>query len=50
MTDDPDERPKLVFSHDDLSFYERIDPDEFDDFDEVDSRTIDDPGVPPDAA
>lgn len=46
---EPD-RPKLVFSHDDLSFYERIRPQEFDDFDEVDSLTVDDPGAPPDDA
>lgn len=39
-------QPKWVFSHDDLSVYERIDPDEFPNYDEVDSRVIADPAPP----
>ena len=39
---------KLVFSHDDLSLYERIDPDEFDDCDQVESTEVEDPGAPSD--
>lgn len=42
----PEPRPKYAFSADDLSIYERIDPDEFPDYDEVDSRTVEDRGVP----
>lgn len=39
-------QPKWVFSHDDLSVYERADPDEFPDYDDVDSRQIVDQGSP----
>lgn len=42
----PERGAKYAFSHDDLSVYERIDPDEFPDFDQVDSTTIFDPGQP----
>jgi len=31
---------KYVFSTEELSVYERIDPDQFDNYDEVDSTTI----------
>lgn len=41
------EQPKLVFITDDLAAYERIDPDEFPNYDEVDSRDILDEGAPP---
>ena len=34
------EKPRLVFITDDLSAYERINPDEFPDYDEVDSREV----------
>lgn len=34
------------FAHTDGSVYERVDPDLFDSFDEVDSTTIEDPGAP----
>lgn len=40
--------PRYVFSHDDLSFYERVNPDEFPSYDEVDSRDIVDHGAPTD--
>lgn len=35
---------RRAFSHDDLSIYERLDPAEFPDFDEVDSRDVGEPG------
>lgn len=38
--------PRYVFTRDDLSLYERIDPDEFESFDDVDSTTVVDPGAP----
>lgn len=38
--------PRWVFSHDDMSIYERIDPAEFPDYDDVDSREIVDRGAP----
>lgn len=36
----PPPGPKWVFSTEDLSVYERLDPDQFDNFDHVDSTTI----------
>lgn len=38
---------KRIFIADDLSTYERISPDEFPDYDAVDSRVIVDLGEPP---
>lgn len=35
-----------TFTTDDGDTYERVDPDEFDDCDDVDSTTITDPGAP----
>lgn len=38
--------PRRVFTTDDLSVYERPDPDEFPDYDDVDSTPFEDPGEP----
>lgn len=46
MTDP--QTPKYVFVQEDLSAYERIDPRDFPDYDDVDSRVIEDPGAPTD--
>lgn len=43
-----DPQPKFVFIQEDLSAYERIDPDAFPNYDEVDSRVIEDSGAPTD--
>lgn len=51
--DEDEPRPELAvpgFVKDDGSAYARMDPGWFDNYDEVDSRTIVDNGGPPDAA
>lgn len=42
--------PRSGFVREDGSAYDRPDPGQFEDFDDVDSRTIVDDGGPPDAA
>lgn len=43
--DEPDEFAE-VYEREDGSIYGRVDPDEFPGYDEVDSRTVRDPGAP----
>lgn len=43
------DRQRSDFTQDDGSSYSRVDPSEFESFDEVDSRTIVDPGEPSDS-
>lgn len=46
--EDPVTDPPRTFTQGDDSTYERIDPDGFDDCDQVDSTTVVDPGAPSD--
>lgn len=38
--------PRRAFTTDELSVYERVDPDDFPDYDHVDSRVVIDNGAP----
>lgn len=42
----PEPAPRRVFITDDLAAYERIQADEFPDYDDVDSTSIEDRGAP----